>query len=277
MDFQSAFPELYEDFSGTVPVPHYVRKDGVFNIASHFPSNTVAPDLGPKMYNAMASSQKAGSKGSTRLHMDMADALNIMTYAAPCEDGSPGCAAWDLFRSQDSDKIREFLREKFKPANANGAGTANGASGSISSNSGPGSANAGGNMQKGKTGKGNDWSGLNDPVHGQQFYLDEELRLELFRSKGVKSYRVYQRPGEAVFIPAGCAHQVANMSDCIKVAVDFVSPENIERCEQLTAEFREQNQRKVWKEDVLQLRTMMWFAWLSCCQQENMSGEDSDN
>jgi [histone H3]-dimethyl-L-lysine9 demethylase len=63
------------------------------------------------------------------------------------------------------------------------------------------------------------------------------------------------------------------MSDCVKVAIDFVSPENIARCEMLTKEFREQNQRKVWKEDVLQLRTMMWFAWLSCCQQEKKSDE----
>ena len=57
------------------------------------------------------------------------------------------------------------------------------------------------------------------------------------------------------------------MSDCMKVASDFVSPENIDRCEKLTKEFREQNQSKVWKEDVLQLRTMMWFAWQSCCLQ----------
>lgn len=63
------------------------------------------------------------------------------------------------------------------------------------------------------------------------------------------------------------------MSDCVKVAIDFVSPENIARCEMLTKEFREQNQRKVWKEDVLQLRTMMWFAWLSCCQQEKPGNE----
>ena len=63
------------------------------------------------------------------------------------------------------------------------------------------------------------------------------------------------------------------MTDCIKVAVDFVSPENIERCEMLTREFREQNQSMAWKEDVLQLRTMMWFAWLSCRRQE----QDGDN
>jgi lysine-specific demethylase 3 len=54
----------------------------------------------------------------------------------------------------------------------------------------------------------------------------------------------------------------------VKVAVDFVSPENIARCETLTREFRELNQVKAWKEDVLQLRTMMWFAWLSCCREE---------
>lgn len=67
------------------------------------------------------------------------------------------------------------------------------------------------------------------------------------------------------------------MSDCVKVAIDFVSPENIARCEMLTKEFREQNQRKVWKEDVLQLRTMMWFAWLSCCQQERGSNKEEQS
>lgn len=276
-DFQTAFPELYEDFSRAVPVPHYVRKDGVLNVGSHFPTNTVAPDLGPKMYNSMASSLSAGSKGSTRLHMDMADALNVMTYAAPCADGSLGYAVWDLFRAQDSEKIRSFIRVKFTPANAlpNNTNTNSGSN----ANGGAGSANASANGQKGKTlsGRTNEWSGINDPIHGQQFYLDEELRAELYERTGVRSFRVYQRPGEAVFIPAGCAHQVANMSDCVKVAIDFVSPENIARCEMLTKEFREQNQRKVWKEDVLQLRTMMWFAWLSCCQQERGSNKEEQS
>ncbi|KIM83963.1 hypothetical protein PILCRDRAFT_818994, partial [Piloderma croceum F 1598] len=225
-DFKTAFPELFEDFSRAVPVPNYVRRDGTLNVASHFPANTIAPDLGPKMYNAMASFECAGSKGSTRLHMDMADALNIMTFASLTPDGQPGTAAWDLFRAEDSDKIRQFLKKKFKGAFQH------------------------------------------DPIHSQQCYLDTTLRHELWTEFGVKSYRIYQKPGEAVFIPAGCAHQVCNLADCVKVAVDFVSPENIARCEKLTKEFREQNQSMVWKEDVLQLRTMMWFAWLSCCLQE---------
>ncbi|THH01849.1 hypothetical protein EW026_g891 [Hermanssonia centrifuga] len=234
-DFKSAFPELYEDFSQATPVPNYVRRDGVLNIASHFPSNTVAPDLGPKMYNAMASFEAQGSKGSTRLHMDMADAVNIMLYAAPTPDGRQGSAAWDLFKAEDSLKLRKFLRRKFK-----------------------------GQYQ-------------HDPIHSQQFYLDAQLRQELFTEFGVMSYRIYQKPGDAVFIPAGCAHQVCNLADCIKVASDFVSPENIDRCETLTREFREQNQSMAWKEDVLQLRTMMWFAWLSCTRQEKEMLSENSN
>jgi len=45
-DFRNTFPDLYEDFSAAVPVPNYVRRDGVLNIASHFALNTVVPDLG---------------------------------------------------------------------------------------------------------------------------------------------------------------------------------------------------------------------------------------
>lgn len=115
----------------------------------------------------MASFESRGSKGSTRLHMDMADALNVMTFAALTPDGKPGTAAWDLFRAEDSDKIRHFLKKKFRGAFQH------------------------------------------DPIHSQQFYLDADLRRELYEQYGVKSYRVYQKPGEAVFIPAGCAHQVS--------------------------------------------------------------------
>jgi lysine-specific demethylase 3 len=144
------------------------------------------------MYNALRSEDAAGSQGTTRLHMDMADALNIMVHAEPMPDGSPGYAAWDLFHSDDSDKIRQFLKNKYliKAASAT--------AGAASSSNGNGNGNA-------STAK----PLLHDPIHSQQFYLDSTMRLELFVTMGVMSHRVYQKPGEAVFIPAGCAHQVS--------------------------------------------------------------------
>ncbi|KAG8865374.1 hypothetical protein FRB96_000264 [Tulasnella sp. 330] len=221
-EFSKAFPELFNDFAQAVPVPNCTRRDGILNIASHFPVNekAIVPDIGPKMYNAFEASEMPGGKGSTRLHMDMADAVNIMLYASPRQDGSPGSAVWDLFQAEDAAALRNFLYRTF---------------GSMSI----------------------------DPIHSQHYYLDADLRKELFAQEGVKSWRVYQKPGEAVFIPAGCAHQVCNLADCIKVAVDFVSPENIDRCEGLTREFRKQNQSAAWKDDVLQLRQTMFHAWNS--------------
>ena len=68
--------------------------------------------------------------------------------------------------------------------------------------------------------------------------------------------------------------KVSNLADSIKIATDYVSPENIDRCAKLTKEFREQNKSKVWKEDILQLKTMMWFAWQSCSRQEKRLREE---
>jgi len=45
------------------------------------------------MYIALATNDEEGSKGSTRLHMDMADGVNIMVHSEARPDGSPGVAA----------------------------------------------------------------------------------------------------------------------------------------------------------------------------------------
>jgi lysine-specific demethylase 3 len=40
------FPDLFNDFCNVVPIPDYVRPDGVNNVASFFPTNGISPDLG---------------------------------------------------------------------------------------------------------------------------------------------------------------------------------------------------------------------------------------
>ena len=80
--------------------------------------------------------------------------------------------------------------------------------------------------------------------------MDVALRARFLKEFGVKSWRIVQSPGQAVFIPAGsvsfpsrphctilmdssscsCAHQVCNFADCIKIASDFVSTTNVPSC-----------------------------------------------
>ncbi|KAJ7470371.1 Clavaminate synthase-like protein [Mycena latifolia] len=240
-EFQKEFPVLYDDFQTSAPLQGYVRQDGVHNIASHFPVKMVPPDLGPKMYIAYANrlGTGAGSEGSTRLHMDLADALNLMTFASSgSKSEPPRGAAWDIFRAEDSDKIRHFIKETRQDKRREER--------AAKQDSGPAQEERA-TIEDG-----------GDPFHVDQMYLDDTLRQRLWEKYQVASYRVYQKPGEAVLIPAGCAHQVCNLSNCIKVAIDFVSLESIPRCETLMTQFRQRWLGQASQEDVVQLHPMLW-------------------
>ncbi len=99
-----------------------------------------------------------------------------------------------------------------------------------------------------------------NPIHDQLFYLDGALRRRLADQFGVRGWRIVQRQGDAVFIPAGCPHQVRNLSSCVKVALDFVSAENAHRCVQLSDEFARLPRGHHLSEDKLQIKSMLLYA-----------------
>ncbi|KAG2747919.1 hypothetical protein P692DRAFT_201715993, partial [Suillus brevipes Sb2] len=148
-DFKTAFPELFEDFRRAVPVPNYVRRNGTLKIASHFPSNTVAPDLGKYRDDHKSISYLLSFIAGPKMYKTSLQdftwtwPMHIMTHASATPDGKPGCAVWDLFRAQDAEELRNFLRRKFK-----------------------------GTYQ-------------HDPIHPQQFYLDS---LEIYETRSVHGY-----------------------------------------------------------------------------------------
>lgn len=251
-DFAEMLPSRFADLMKALPLAEYTQRNGRLNLAGHLPDCFVRPDLGPKMYNAYGSALYP-SKGTTNLHLDISDAVNTMVYVGIPKDADEeetikaafraideaGCdiltkrrvrdkgelpgALWHIYAPRDADKIRDLLNKI--------------------------------TLEKGYC-----LEPHHDPIHDQAWYLDGPLRERLYKEYGVEGYPIAQCLGDAVFIPAGAPHQVRNLHNCIKVAQDFVSPENVTKCFDLTQEFRNLTDTHSNHEDKLQIKNIIYHA-----------------
>ncbi|KAK4360909.1 hypothetical protein RND71_019861 [Anisodus tanguticus] len=228
---------------------------GILNLAVKLPDGVLKPDLAPKTYIAYGVTEELG-RGDlvTKLLCDMSDAINILTHTSEMavsdeqqseieilkqkhrvqdererleregneypmkmsseirreektsdDTETTGGALWDIFRREDVPKLEEYLLKHAKEFRHTYCCPVD---------------------------------QVFHPIHDQTFYLTLEHKRKLKEEYGVEPWTFEQKLGEAVFIPAGCPHQVRNLKSCTKVAADFVSPENIRECLRLTAEFR---------------------------------------
>ncbi|CAH8825765.1 unnamed protein product [Trichobilharzia szidati] len=279
-DFAELQPKRFSDLMSNLPMPDYTRRDGQLNLAARLASFFVCPDLGPKLYVAYGT---VGSNAisTTNLHVDIADAVNVMLCVGQPIDSSkdmlsnaenilntlkcsrvdnsyldrtvswlnrlksypnnhnhshnnhnnrefgfddvPG-ALWHIFLPEDSAVLREFLSRVSEEE-------------------------TGSPVESGS-----------DPIHDQLFYLDQSLLDRLYDYAGIQPCTIVQFLGDAVFIPAGAAHQVRNLNSCIKAAVDFVSPEHLPQCFQLLEEFRQLSPSHLNREDKLQIKNMLFHG-----------------
>ena len=189
------------------------------------------------MYNALASVFDDEHSGSTRLHLDASDAVNVLTHTSSMS----GYALWHIFAPEDTDRIRAYLNERATTRSRR----------------------------------------MGDPIHNQETYLTPTMLEELSDKYSIHPYVIRQYLGHAVFIPAGCPHQVrchfddviscaqttriqvSNQANCIKVACDFISPESIAFCHQLSDEFRNQRLVRRWPPDVIPFTHMVYYTWMS--------------
>ncbi|KAK9145591.1 hypothetical protein Sjap_005494 [Stephania japonica] len=182
----------------------------------------------------------SGENGAEAAEQNMED-TNSMCYHGQMHDNpisiqvkkedtlkvATGGAVWDIFRRQDVPKLIEYLQKHWKEF---------------------------------RHFKNEPVSSVIHPIHDQTLFLNESHKKKLKEEFGVEPWTFEQYLGEAVFIPAGCPHQVRNRQSCIKVALDFVSPENVQECIRLTEEFRSLPKDHSAKEDKLEVKKISLYA-----------------
>ena len=256
--FGESLPRHEVDFNECLPFQLYTHPQNsrvsLCNLATRLPEEGVLrPDLGPKMYTAFGHREQTGKVGGvgmscTRLHCDMSDACNVLMHTvsasvdertgssrAACASAasvkSPSTsslagvgAIWYMWGRDQRRQLSEYLKSRAELYRAER--------------------------------KPNDDA---DPVHDQTYFVAER-QLDELREHGLEPWVIYQRQGDAVVVPAGCPHQVYNLASCIKVAVDFASPENADVYTTLSDEYRGLPDGHRAKEDKLQARTMLVHA-----------------
>ncbi|KAK4764142.1 hypothetical protein SAY87_013580 [Trapa incisa] len=274
--FEDVLPRHCDEFISALPFSIYTNPNsGFLNLAVKLPTSVLKPDLGPKSYIAYGVKEELGRGDSvTKLHCDISDAVNILTHTTDVhltekqqyaieslkkrhriqdikeglilEDEESttevelfgdynneetaklrGGALWDIFRREDIPKLEAYLRKHYREFRHTYCSPVN---------------------------------EVIHPIHDQSFYLNAKHKKKLKEEYGVEAWTFEQHVGEAVFIPAGCPHQVRNLKSCTKLALDFVSPENIHECFRLTEEFRQLPKNHKAREDKLEIKKMVVYA-----------------
>ncbi|MCO5573634.1 hypothetical protein L7F22_027406 [Adiantum nelumboides] len=116
-----------------------------------------------------------GEEDSPRLDCNL---ISENVLGGEALESHSGGALWDIFRRQDVAKLREYLNQHWKEF---------------------------------RHIKEDPLSHVDDPIHDQTIFLNEEHKKKLKEEFGVEPWSFQQFTGEAVFIPTGCPHQVRNL------------------------------------------------------------------
>ncbi|CAI5488444.1 unnamed protein product [Closterium sp. Naga37s-1] len=321
--FQDRLPRHGAEFLGALPLHEYTHPEkGLLNLATAVPKGDPKADMGPKAYIAYGVREELVQGDSvTKLHFDMADAVNILThchYRPPSKrlqglmrknaegngaeaghendvatksenekkkeggngkgrgggggseqqqqaagsgggqvltaGGEEGAALWDIFRREDSDKIRAFIAR---------------------------------HLHEFRHLHNQVIQSMDDEIHDQTVYLTARHKEMLYNEYGM-SHAMHARsvpyywhaashPLSALIsisfpvplyffpsissIPLPPVHAMPSPAiSNMKVAVDFVSPEGTSHCLALTEHVRTMPVHHRSKEDRLEVKRMILHA-----------------
>ncbi|KAJ1857867.1 Lysine-specific demethylase 3B, partial [Coemansia sp. RSA 2703] len=102
-----------------------------------------------------------------------------------------------------------------------------------------------------------------DPIHDRNIYMDAKACRRLYESYDdeVKSYLIYQRPGDAVFIPAGSIYQRRTLRNTIAIQSRSLSPEHAAVARRVSDELSANKYRNR-RSDTLPVMDILWWVWM---------------
>ncbi|GAA5892530.1 hypothetical protein JCM6882_005640 [Rhodosporidiobolus microsporus] len=222
--------EVQEEFYKTLPLPNIFLPNGIYNMLAHAPSNAYQPHLGPRL---TASWETNAKWGTTQLQTHCTDTAALMFWGGKDPNsGKPLRVRWDVFRTEDIDKLREYcwdLLTRKLPKNISAT----------------------------KYRETHD-----DPVLSPSLYLTKSQRLELFNRYGVKPFPLYQFEGDLVLIPAGCPFQVSSWVDHLTMNLSFLGGARTNAAVGVNKGMQYATRdRQLWRQDNVHLESQLIWTW----------------
>ncbi|KAJ1733672.1 hypothetical protein LPJ61_001447 [Coemansia biformis] len=242
--------ELRRAATAMLPFPQYTSADGSLNLVNRLPGQYARPNFGPEL---RCMHRGSGADGVENMRCEVADMVSLMAYSsmtdhAPAQQaatdasepprrrsrarsltqphGAPGghSIEWDIYPSAAAGMLRAFLEEE-APSSAS----------------------------------------RRDIACGQQVFMSDHWCRALHQQCGedARCFRVYQSPGDAVFVPSGCLYQRRALANTVCVQAKFLSPEHAATARQLSNEITslDRDQRR---KQALPVMDILWWTWMGC-------------
>ncbi|KAJ2006285.1 hypothetical protein H4R26_001471 [Coemansia thaxteri] len=245
-----ALEQTLTNAAALLPIPEYTSPNGQLNLISRLPTQYKKPELGPELQLAYGAQGEGGREGMRR---EAADIVNLMLYAGT-EGQSPlpkksvstrGSTKGGRRKKQekevDSTESRVTEWDIYPPKTIDNLSDYFGLDDSEASGSHVTSGGA----------------------RTQLPFMDDSSCDDFFRAYEDNSMccRIYQKPGDAVFVPHGSVFQRRSFANTISVQSKFVSPESIGDTRQ-TSSIQIATKRLRRKEYLLPVMDVLWWTWM---------------
>ncbi|KRX85202.1 Lysine-specific demethylase 3A [Trichinella sp. T6] len=258
--FAQLLPSTHADFYSATPMSNYVdHKNAAFNLVLALPDHLVKPDLdlrlciGYEMFPCM-------DIATTKLHSDINDSLNILTWTSipknmskqRMHDSILHHLAQEGLDEQTMNMARERIKDVgalwtvYKPSDSE-------------------------KIRRYINSFSKHPLVYYDPIHDGTCYLNATARADLVK-RGVQPIMFLQMRNEAVFIPAGAAHQVLNLQCCVTATLEFISPEGINRSLKMLSELQTLTFEHINRGDQLQIRNIIYYSSLEAIKALEKAG-----